>query len=168
MQNREKNQALMERCPRESEKQINKREVERECVYSLWRYRWFNGSVIDIIRKKRREMNISSELKREKIAHGTGTLNLGDLSKETALQEKSLQVLRGCFQVIWALVASFSTAGNTPSLTTWSWKENPWFCKSNTFSISQWQVLLNNSGLSELQWYDSILSQGMLSTVYIA
>lgn len=112
---------------REWEAEINKREVEREGMYSQWRYKWPNGPVADISRRKRRETSICSELKREVTVHGIGTLNIGDLSKETALQEESLQPLRGCFQVIWAFVASFSTAGNIPSLKSWHQMENPWF-----------------------------------------
>ena len=120
---------------REWEAEINKREVEREGVHSQWRYRWLSGPVADISRRKRRETNISSELKREVTVHGIGTLNLGDISKETALQEESLQLLRGCFQVIWAFVASLSTAGNIPSLTSWRQKENPWFTSQKQHSV---------------------------------
>lgn len=39
---------------REWEAEINKREVERESVYSQWKYWWLNGPTADISRRKRR------------------------------------------------------------------------------------------------------------------
>lgn len=137
---------------RKWEAEINKREVEREGMYSQWRYRWLNGPVGDIHRRKRSETNISSDLKRKR---KQGPWALTTFQKKLHFR-KSLQPHRGCFQVIWAFVASLSTAGNVPSLTSWCQKENPWSTLQKQHLV-QWQVLVNNSGVSELQQYDWVL-----------